>query len=180
MLHFGHFTLGLISQLLKWPLNLKYFWSYFCYDLFNFFSTIEALEAPNKEKCCRCIPISVEASKGLNQMLNLGLFKDRIFIMFIISNFLTSIGFNVPYVYTVVRITVHTVKSRYVGDFANIILYQNLNLFLHSIYSRSKLIDLSGLQRPSNIMYIKNSIFFSCQIMLFPAKNTYIKWEEKV
>ena len=35
-------------------------------------------------------------------MLDLGLFKDRIFILFVISNFLTSIGFNVPYVYTVV------------------------------------------------------------------------------
>lgn len=35
-------------------------------------------------------------------MLDRSLFKDPIFIMFLISNFLTSLGFNVPYVYVVV------------------------------------------------------------------------------
>ena len=30
-------------------------------------------------------------------------FRDPIFLMYSVSNFLTSIGFNVPYVYTVVR-----------------------------------------------------------------------------
>ena len=73
------------------------------------FTDLKALETSSTieegEKCCNCIPISSEASKGLNQMLDLGLFKDRIFILFVISNFLTSIGFNVPYVYTVVSKT---------------------------------------------------------------------------
>ena len=59
-------------------------------------------ETPNEQKCCQCIPISEEASKGLHQMINVGLFRDPIFVMFVISNFFTSIGFNVPYVYTVV------------------------------------------------------------------------------
>ena len=72
----------------------------------DFDKDLKALETSSTieegEKCCNCIPISSEASKGLNQMLDLGLFKDRIFILFVISNFLTSIGFNVPYVYTVV------------------------------------------------------------------------------
>ena len=48
--------------------------------------------------CC----LSAEASKGLKQMLDIGLLKNVIFIMFVVSNFLTSIGFNVPYVYQVV------------------------------------------------------------------------------
>lgn len=52
---------------------------------------------------CGCIPVSAEAAKGFKQMINVGLLKDTIFIMFVVSNFLTSIGFNVPYVYTVVR-----------------------------------------------------------------------------
>jgi len=64
---------------------------------------IEVSETPNEQKCCQCIPISEEASKGLHQMINVGLFRDPIFVMFVISNFFTSIGFNVPYVYTVDR-----------------------------------------------------------------------------
>ena len=55
------------------------------------------------ERICGCIPISSDSSKGLYQMLNLNLLKDGIFVMFLVSNFFTSIGFNVPYVYTVDR-----------------------------------------------------------------------------
>ena len=62
-----------------------------------FSQNIEASESASEEKCCGCIPMNT-----FNEILNLGLFKDRIFVMFVISNFLTSIGFNVPYVYTVV------------------------------------------------------------------------------
>ena len=54
-------------------------------------------------KICGCIPISPDSYKGLYQMLNLNLLRDGIFVMFLVSNFLTSIGFNVPYVYTVDR-----------------------------------------------------------------------------
>lgn len=39
-----------------------------------------------------------------SSMLDFSLFKDPIFIMFLISNFLTSLGFNVPYVYVVVSL----------------------------------------------------------------------------
>ncbi len=48
-----------------------------------------------------CCPDS-GSSKTFSQMTDLSLLKDGIFIMFAVSNFLTSIGFNVPYVYTVV------------------------------------------------------------------------------
>ena len=36
-------------------------------------------------------------------MLDFSLFKDPVFILFTLSNFLTSIGFNIPYVYIVSR-----------------------------------------------------------------------------
>ena len=61
------------------------------------------LEDLEESYICGCIPVSPETKKNLSQMLDLGLLKDSIFIMFVMSNFLTSIGFNVPYVYTVVR-----------------------------------------------------------------------------
>lgn len=50
-----------------------------------------------QKKTCGCIPVgtgSVFAS-----MLNFGLLKDPIFVIFTLSNFCTSIGFNIPYVY---------------------------------------------------------------------------------
>ena len=54
-------------------------------------------------RICGCIPTSAESAVAFKQMMDLSLLKDSIFIMFAVSNFLTSIGFNVPYVYTVVR-----------------------------------------------------------------------------
>ena len=57
----------------------------------------------NQDKICGCIPAGLEASKAFKEMMDFSLLKDGIFIMFAVSNFLTSIGFNVPYVYTSVR-----------------------------------------------------------------------------
>ena len=59
-------------------------------------------EDKNQDKICGCIPASGEASKAFKEMMDFSLLKDVIFIMFAVSNFLTSIGFNVPYVYLVV------------------------------------------------------------------------------
>jgi len=56
-------------------------------------------EGDQETICC----LSAEASKGLKQMVDIGLLKNLVFIMFVVSNFLTSIGFNVPYVYQVDR-----------------------------------------------------------------------------
>lgn len=50
---------------------------------------------------CGIVPCSRETKDTLQEMLDFSLFKDVIFIIFILSNFLTSIGFNVPYVYIV-------------------------------------------------------------------------------
>ncbi|XP_057325967.1 monocarboxylate transporter 12 [Microplitis mediator] len=49
----------------------------------------------------KCAPY-VEKSFGiLRQMLDLSLLKDPVFLIFVISNFCTSIGFNIPYVYLI-------------------------------------------------------------------------------
>ena len=62
-----------------------------------------AMEAvDDHDKICGCIPAGREASNAFKEMMDFSLLKDVIFIMFAISNFLTSIGFNVPYVYTAV------------------------------------------------------------------------------
>ncbi|KAG5900722.1 hypothetical protein JTB14_038240 [Gonioctena quinquepunctata] len=49
------------------------------------------------KRWCGLIPCSEEVS----EMLDFSLFKDVIFIIFSLSNLLTSIGFNIPYVYMV-------------------------------------------------------------------------------
>ncbi|XP_055548374.1 monocarboxylate transporter 5 isoform X2 [Wyeomyia smithii] len=49
--------------------------------------------------CCGCIPCSRETADTLQEMMNFSILKDPIFIIFTVSNFLTSVGFNVPYVY---------------------------------------------------------------------------------
>lgn len=59
-------------------------------------------DAENQSKIC-CIKAGSKQAKILHQMLDFSLFKDPIFMMYAASNFLTSIGFNVPYVYTVDR-----------------------------------------------------------------------------
>ena len=63
-------------------------------------TTLEAVD--DHDKICGCIPAGREASNAFKEMMDFSLLKDVIFIMFAISNFLTSIGFNVPYVYTAV------------------------------------------------------------------------------
>ncbi|KAI8428149.1 hypothetical protein MSG28_002396 [Choristoneura fumiferana] len=54
-----------------------------------------------EEKCGWCSWCSTESKAALSQMLDLSLLVDPIFILFSLSNFLTSIGFYIPYVYTV-------------------------------------------------------------------------------
>lgn len=56
-------------------------------------------ELEEKAIVCGCIPCSPETKDTLNEMLHFGLLKDPVFIIFTVSNFLTSIGFNIPYVY---------------------------------------------------------------------------------
>ena len=65
----------------------------------------------NQDKICGCIPAGRDAAKAFKEMMDFSLLKDGIFIMFAISNFLTSIGFNVPYVYTAVRFCAYIIFS---------------------------------------------------------------------
>ncbi|KAJ1524199.1 hypothetical protein ONE63_010720 [Megalurothrips usitatus] len=48
---------------------------------------------------CGCIPCSPETKDTLSEMLDMSLFRDIIFMLFTISNFLTSVGFYMPYAY---------------------------------------------------------------------------------
>ncbi|KAH8294437.1 hypothetical protein KR018_003723 [Drosophila ironensis] len=50
-------------------------------------------------KCCGCITCSKETRDTFTEMMNFSLLKDVIFVIFSVSNFCTSIGFNVPYIY---------------------------------------------------------------------------------
>jgi len=65
-------------------------------------ATFNDLELDKQSKIC-CISVSRKQSRAFNAMVDFSLFKDPIFLMYAVSNFLTSIGFNVPYVYTVDR-----------------------------------------------------------------------------
>ncbi|XP_043275275.1 monocarboxylate transporter 12 [Venturia canescens] len=50
-----------------------------------------------------CHPCAEETMGIFHQMLELSLLKDPLFLLFTLSNFCTSIGFNVPYVYLVTQ-----------------------------------------------------------------------------
>ncbi|KAL1124162.1 hypothetical protein AAG570_001932 [Ranatra chinensis] len=64
-------------------------------------SGVRVAVASETEVVCGCFDCSPETADGFREMLDLSLLKDPIFIIFTISNFCTSIGFNVPYVYIV-------------------------------------------------------------------------------
>lgn len=60
--------------------------------------------ADDTVKVCGCVPCSKQSYYAFMEMMDLSLLKDPIFILFSISNFCTSIGFNVPYVYIKVKV----------------------------------------------------------------------------
>lgn len=59
-------------------------------------------EAENA-KVCGCIPCSREARDAVTSLMDWTLLTDEIFILFAVSNFCTSLGFNAPYVFIVDR-----------------------------------------------------------------------------
>ena len=65
-------------------------------------SDVSSNRASGADRICGCVPVNNAATKAFKDMMDLSLLKDGVFIMFAVSNFLTSIGFNAPYVYTVV------------------------------------------------------------------------------
>lgn len=54
-----------------------------------------------RQQRCGWLPCSSEFKYALSEMLDISLLVDPIFILFSVSNFLTSIGFYIPYVYIV-------------------------------------------------------------------------------
>ncbi|GIY90396.1 monocarboxylate transporter 12 [Caerostris darwini] len=69
----------------------------------SYSSVWDTSETESKKNRFRCCP--KEMRDALGEMTNFSLLKDPIFLMFAVSNFLTSIGFNVPYIYTKDRVT---------------------------------------------------------------------------
>ncbi|XP_015926100.1 monocarboxylate transporter 12 [Parasteatoda tepidariorum] len=64
---------------------------------------IDAEDEFDHKKRFKCCP--KEIRDALAEMTDFAILKDPIFLMFAVSNFLTSIGFNVPYVYTKDRVS---------------------------------------------------------------------------
>lgn len=62
--------------------------------------SIPEMISDDKEWCLiRCLNLSPEMKDAIHQMLDFSLLKDVIFVLFVISNICTSIGFNMPYIY---------------------------------------------------------------------------------
>lgn len=59
-------------------------------------------DAHRKKGCCGCLPCPAEIKEAFNSMTDFSILKDPIFLFFAFSNFFTSIGYNVPYIYLVV------------------------------------------------------------------------------
>ncbi|KYB27338.1 monocarboxylate transporter 12 [Tribolium castaneum] len=74
---------------------------------------------------CGCIPCSQETKDTLKEMLDFSLFHDWIFILFITSNFLTSIGFNIPYVYIVPKAKSMNLSAKEASMLLSIIGFAN-------------------------------------------------------
>ncbi|XP_046961803.1 monocarboxylate transporter 12 [Vanessa cardui] len=60
-----------------------------------------SIKKEEREQRCGWLPCSQESKAALAEMLDISLLVDPVFILFSLSNFLTSIGFYIPYVYTV-------------------------------------------------------------------------------
>lgn len=59
----------------------------------------EDVAVGTKINVCGCIPCEKESYDAYVEMMDFSLLKDPVFLLFTLSNFCTSIGFNVPYVY---------------------------------------------------------------------------------
>ncbi|XP_041973493.1 monocarboxylate transporter 12 [Aricia agestis] len=60
-----------------------------------------SVKTEERKQNCGWLPCSEEFKAALSEMLDISLLVDPIFVLFCLSNFLTSIGFYIPYVYTV-------------------------------------------------------------------------------
>jgi len=120
----------------------------------------------NQSTIC-CFKASPKQSKILHQMLDFSLFKDPIFMMYATSNFFTSIGFNVPYVYTVDRAVLWGMDGEQAAFLLSVIGIANTiaRLILGWLSDRSWI----------NRLYLYNSCLVICGISmaLSPFCTTY-------
>jgi hypothetical protein len=62
----------------------------------------DSSENLHPKKFCGCVPCSPPVYRTLKTMMDFSICKNPVFLFFAISNFFTSVGYNVPYVYLVV------------------------------------------------------------------------------
>ena len=62
-----------------------------------FVQALEEQEAENS-KCCG-VKVPAEFRESFREMMDLSLLRNPVFLMFAISNFFTSIGFNMPFIF---------------------------------------------------------------------------------
>merc|ERR1719410_2279788 len=121
-------------------------------------------EEETKVLCCN---VSTKNARVFQQMVDFSLFKDPIFLMYAVSNFFTSIGFNVPYVYTVDRARGWEISEKDAAFLLSIIGIANTlgRLFLGWLSDR----------RFINRLYLYNSCLVICGISmgLSVFMNTY-------
>jgi len=108
-------------------------------------------------KIC-CCTVSDKNARVFRQMVDFSLFRDPIFLMYAVSNFLTSIGFNVPYVYTVDRARGWDIGEKEAAFLLSIIGIANTlgRLFLGWLSD----------QRVINRLYLYNSCLVLCGISM--------------
>jgi MFS family permease len=110
-----------------------------------------------KAKIC-CCNVSEKNARVFRQMVDISLFRDPIFLMYAVSNFFTSIGFNVPYVYTVDRARGWGIDEKEAAFLLSIIGIANTlgRLFLGWLSD----------QRFINRLYLYNSCLVLCGISM--------------
>lgn len=108
-------------------------------------------------KIC-CCKVSEKNARVFRQMVDFSLFRDPIFLMYAVSNFLTSIGFNVPYVYTVDRARGWDIDEKEAAFLLSIIGIANTlgRLFLGWLSDRHFI----------NRLYLYNSCLVFCGISM--------------
>jgi len=112
-------------------------------------------EEETKVLCCN---VSTKNARVFQQMVDFSLFKDPIFLMYAVSNFFTSIGFNVPYVYTVDRARGWEISEKDAAFLLSIIGIANTlgRLFLGWLSDR----------RFINRLYLYNSCLVLCGVSM--------------
>ena len=66
--------------------------------LYSIFQDDNESSEDKKSSVCG-IPVPAEFSEAFRQMMDFELLKNPVFLMFAVSNFFTSIGFNMPFMY---------------------------------------------------------------------------------